>query len=127
MIRDQLLEAVKSALSTLGVDPIPDGVVVERPARREHGDWSTNAALVCSKALGRNPREIGQELADHLDTNRPPHVEALEIAGPGFVNFRLAPTWLHDVLTEVVADGTDSYAKLDIGQGVSINLEFVSA
>ncbi len=127
MIRDQLLAAVHDALVHLGVDTVPDGVVVERPARREHGDWSTNAALVSAKAVGKNPRELGQALADHLDANRPPHVEALEIAGPGFVNFRLAPTWLHDVLIEVIDEGEADYGRLSIGDGLTVNIEFVSA
>ncbi len=127
MIRDQLVDAVEDALTSLGVDPVPENFVVERPARREHGDWSTNAALVSAKAAGRNPRELGQELADYLLEHRPPHVEAMDIAGPGFVNFRLAPTWLHDVLAEVVEQGADNYARLNLGDGQSVNLEFVSA
>ena len=127
MIREQLLEAVTAAMTTLGVDPLPDGAVIERPARREHGDWSTNAALVSSKIAGRNPRELGQELIGLLEADPPTHVEALEIAGPGFVNFRLAPTWLHDLLREVVAEGEASFGRLDIGAGRSVNVEFVSA
>ncbi len=127
MIKDRLFEAVADALSNLGVDSVPSGVVVERPARREHGDWSTNAALVSAKAAGRNPRELGQALADYLTENRPPHVEALEIAGPGFVNFRLAPTWLHDVLAQVLAEGEADYGRINLGDGLKINLEFVSA
>ena len=127
MIRDQLADAVQDALSNLGVDPVPDNFVVERPARREHGDWSTNAALVSAKAAGRNPRELGQELADYLLANRPPHVEAMDIAGPGFVNFTLAPTWLYDVLTDVVTSGAKGYATPNVGDGRAVNLEFVSA
>jgi arginyl-tRNA synthetase len=127
MIRDQLVDAVENALKELGVDPVPSNFVVERPARREHGDWSTNAALVSAKAAGRNPRELGQELADHLLANRPPHVEAMDIAGPGFVNFKLAPTWLFDVLVEVIDQGQDNYAVLDLGAGKPVNVEYVSA
>ena len=127
MIKDQLEHAVHAALAELGVDPVPPSVVVERPARREHGDWSTNAALVSSKIAGKNPRELAQDLIDRLSAASVPHVEALEIAGPGFVNFRLAPTWLHDVLTEVIESGTDGYARLDLGGGQQINVEFVSA
>ncbi len=126
-MREQLLAAVHTALHEMGVIDVPDAVTMERPARREHGDWSTNAALVCSKILGRNPREIGQELADNLDANRPKHVEALEIAGPGFVNFRLAPTWLYDVLVDVVAAGEDNFGRQDLGGGKRVNIEFVSA
>ena len=127
MIRDDLASAVDDALRSLGVDPVPSGVVVERPARREHGDWSTNAALVSSKAAGRNPRELGQALADHLAVHRPPHVESLDIAGPGFVNFTLAPTWLHDVLVEVVTAGEGGYGRLDLGGDLPVNVEYVSA
>jgi arginyl-tRNA synthetase len=127
VIRDDLLEAVHAALTTLGVPDIPAAVVIERPARPEHGDWSTNAALVCSKALGKNPREIGQALADALSADPPKHVEAVEIAGPGFVNFRLANTWLYDVLADVVAGGVDGYARPALGDGLRVNVEFVSA
>ncbi len=56
-----------------------------------------------------------------------PHVERLDIAGPGFINFVLAPTWLHDELREVVEKGTDGYARPEIGAGIEINLEFVSS
>ena len=127
MIRDDLLGAVHAALATLGVADVPDAVVIERPARPEHGDWSTNAALVCSKVLGKNPREIGQALADELSANPPAHVEAVEIAGPGFVNFRLANTWLYDVLADVVAGGVDGFARTESGRGLRVNVEFVSA
>ncbi|MEM9651733.1 MAG: arginine--tRNA ligase [Actinomycetota bacterium] len=127
MIRDQLVDAVADALKALGVDPVPANFVVERPARREHGDWSTNAALVSARAAGRNPRELGQALADHLLANRPPHVEQLDIAGPGFVNFTLAPTWLYDVLVEVITKGTDQYATPNLGDGLAVNVEYVSA
>lgn len=127
MIRQQLLDAVRSALGDLGVDPVPEGVGLERPARREHGDWSTNASLVCAKATKRNPRELGQALLERLEANPPAHVVRLELAGPGFVNFHLAPTWLHEVLAEVVAQGEPSYGRSDLGAGSSVNIEFVSA
>ena len=52
MIRDQLAAALRAALSTLEVDPLPDVVNLERPARREHGDWSSNVALVAAKKAG---------------------------------------------------------------------------
>ncbi len=127
MIRDHLADAVDKALVALGVDRGDKEIVIERPARREHGDWSTNAALVCAKAAGRNPRELGQALADHLLVDRPLHVESIDIAGPGFVNFTLAPTWLHDVLNQVVEQGADDYARLDLGEGLRVNIEYVSA
>lgn len=127
MIRDDLAEAVRGALVALAVDPLPEQVSLERPANRDHGDWSTNVALASAKKAGRNPRELAAELVEHLSLNLPRHVERVEIAGPGFVNFHLAPSWLHDVLVEVVQGGVAGYARPDIGKGERVNVEFVSA
>ena len=127
MIRDSLAAALRTALSTLEIAPLPETIALERPARREHGDWSSNVALVCAKAAGWNPRELAGRLAEILQADPPPHVTAVEIAGPGFVNFRLADTWLHDVLVEVERDGVENYARSTMGAGTRILLEFVSA
>ncbi len=127
MIREDLAAAVRDALHALAVDPLPERVVLERPGRREHGDWSTNAALATAKRAGRNPRELASQLVEHLGANPPRHVTRVELAGPGFVNFHLAPTWLHDVLHEVVEGGTAAYACPDLGHGERVQIEFVSA
>ncbi len=127
MIRDVLAEALAAALDALGVSPRPDEIHLERPARREHGDWSSNIALASAKAAGRNPRELAQQIVDTITADPPAHVESVEIAGPGFVNFRLAPSWLHDVLTEVIEAGSDRYSRLDLGTGTTVNIEYVSA
>ena len=127
MIRDQLADALRAALATLEVDPMPEVIQLEQPARREHGDWSSNVALACAKRAGRNPRELAGQLAEALDAAPPPHVRRVEIAGPGFVNFHLADSWLHDVLDQVIDEGVDGYARLPIGGGRRVNVEFVSA
>jgi arginyl-tRNA synthetase len=127
VIRDDLAAALRDALAASGVDPLPEQVHLERPANREHGDWSSNVALASAKRAGRNPRELAQELVDHVAAQQVPHVEGVELAGPGFVNFRLAPTWLHDVLAEVLEGGVDGFARSDVGGGERVNVEFVSA
>ncbi len=127
MIRDQLAASLRAALSTLEVMPLPDTVNLERPARREHGDWSSNVALATAKKAGWNPRELAGKVAEILNADLPPHVTSVEIAGPGFVNFRLADSWLHDVLVEVLEQGPDGYARADVGAGVKVMVEFVSA
>jgi arginyl-tRNA synthetase len=127
VIRDALAEAVRGALVALAVDPLPETVSLERPANRDHGDWSTNVALASAKRAGRNPRELAADLVEHLSLNLPRHVERVELAGPGFVNFHLAPTWLHDVLMAVVRGGVANYARPDLGGGEKVNVEFVSA
>jgi arginyl-tRNA synthetase len=126
MIRDVLEAALRSALDKAGLDA-PADVGLERPGRREHGDWSSNVALASAKAAGRNPRELATQIAEILDADPPAHVERVEIAGPGFVNFHLAPTWLHDVLREVVGGGEAHYARLEFGVGERVQVEFVSA
>ncbi|MBU3701430.1 MAG: arginine--tRNA ligase [Acidimicrobiia bacterium] len=127
MIRDQLATALRSALVSLEIHPVPDRIELERPARREHGDWSSNVALVSAKAAGWNPRELAGRVAEILNADPPAHVTAIEVAGPGFVNFRLSDSWLHDVLREVLAAGVADYARADIGADTRILLEFVSA
>ena len=126
MIRAVLEDGLRSALAGVGVEA-PDVVQLERPARREHGDWSSNVALATSKAAGRKPRELAEELARALTDAPPRHVERVEVAGPGFVNFHLHESWLHDVLTEVVEGGEEGYARLDLGAGTPVDVEFVSA
>jgi arginyl-tRNA synthetase len=126
MIIEILSDALTEALVACGVDAAPDTINLERPGRREHGDWSSNVALASSKAAGRSPHDLAQDLADHLNANLPPHVEAVEIAGPGFVNFRLADSWLHDVLRDVLTEGRQYGHTVD-GAGVKVIVEFVSA
>jgi arginyl-tRNA synthetase len=126
VIRDDLASALRAALTEVGIEP-PVEIHLERPGRREHGDWSSNVAMATAKNAGRNPRELAGELVAALNASPPAHVERVEIAGPGFVNFHLRETWLHDVLADVLAGGEHGYARLDIGGGKKVNVEFVSA
>ncbi len=122
-----LTGAISAALTRLGVDAEPSRIGLERPARADHGDWSTNAALVSAKGAGLAPCELAQQLAAELDGAGLPHLDRTEVAGPGFVNMHLAPSWLHEVLAEVLREGVDGYACSDIGSGQTVDLEFVSA
>ncbi len=131
MIRDTLAAAVETAATGIGLDPSAVTWTMEQPARREHGDWSANIALASAKQAKRSPRDVAADLVVALEAmvaaGDLPHVERLEIAGPGFVNFHLLPTWLHDVLTDVVTAGEDGWARLEDGAGTKVNVEFVSA
>ena len=126
MIRDVLVTALRAALTEVGIEP-PAEIHLERPSRREHGDWSSNVAMATAKAHGRVPRDLAGDLVDRLNAAPPAHVERAEIAGPGFVNFHLRETWLHDVLAEVIVGGEADHARPDIGGGRKVNVEFVSA
>lgn len=127
MIREALEASLRDALSAAGVEDVPATITLSRPARREHGDWSSNVALAVARSAGRSPRELATDLAERLRAAPPAHVERVEVAGGGFVNFHLRDTWLHDVLTDIVAAGEDGYARADIGGGRRVNIEFVSA
>ncbi|HWA18995.1 MAG TPA: arginine--tRNA ligase [Devosia sp.] len=97
---------------------------VEPPRDPGHGDLSSNAAMVIAKPLGKNPREIAAALAEAFKSD--PDVSSVEVAGPGFVNFRLTgPAW-HRVLRSVKAEGA-AYGKVDLGHGQKVNVEYVSA
>jgi arginyl-tRNA synthetase len=126
VIRDSLTAALRAALADVGIDA-PAEIHLERPGRREHGDWSSNVAMATAKANGRVPRDLAGELVERINAAPPAHVERAEIAGPGFVNFHLHETWLHDVLADVVAGGEEGFARLDLGGGRKVNVEFVSA
>ena len=98
--------------------------VVEPPRDPGHGDLSSNAAMVVAKPLGKNPREIAAALVAAFKED--PDVQSVEVAGPGFINFRLnEPAW-HRVLKSVDTLGA-AFGQADIGKGEKVNVEYVSA
>lgn len=125
MIADVLTAAVAEAMRAIGVD-IDRPVAIEQPSIREHGDWSTNVALAYSKSAGMPPRALAERLVTELQSAALAHVDQITIAGPGFVNFHLRPSWLHEALVEVLRAGSE------FGRGASGSLghamvEFISA
>lgn len=126
MIADDLVSALAAALARADL-PTPAGGAEVVPAKhRDHGDWQTNVALVLAKQVGASPRDVAARVVGALEAAMPAHVERLEIAGPGFVNFFLAPTWLHEVLRAAVTEGA-RFGHGTTAAGQRINLEFVSA
>jgi arginyl-tRNA synthetase len=99
-------------------------IAVEPPRDPAHGDVSTNAAMVLAKPAGLAPRAIAELLAEALRTH--PAVTEVAIAGPGFLNWRLADSFWRDRLGELLAAGTD-YGTSTIGKGAAVNVEYVSA
>ena len=98
---------------------------VEIPKDSANGDFAANHAMAGAKALHMAPRKIAEALianADLADT----WFASVEVAGPGFINFRLADRWYADVLQAVTEEGTD-YGRIDIGHGQKVMVEFVSA
>lgn len=125
-VTNQLEEAAQTAkaVGELTFIELPS-YVLEEPRERQHGDLATNLAMVLAKQTKRSPRDIATTLIKHLDTTGT-WIESSEIAGAGFINFRLNPLWLTDVINEVLKAG-ERYGQVDIGKGQKIQVEFVSA
>ncbi|QXB18201.1 arginyl-tRNA synthetase [Corynebacterium coyleae] len=108
----------------LDASVVPDTVTVERPRNPEHGDYATNIALQVAKKAGTNPRELAGWLAEVLAED--PAIAAAEIAGPGFINLRLAADAQGQLVAKVLEEGA-AFGNSDIYAGEKVNLEFVSA
>ena len=98
---------------------LPEGAslsgTVEIPKDTQNGDYAANHAMTGARALHMAPRKIAEALAENLDLDGS-WFSSVEVAGPGFINFRLAPGWYADVLSCVNAEGAD-YGRVDEGRG----------
>ncbi|MHA2788704.1 arginine--tRNA ligase [Corynebacterium sp. S7] len=103
---------------------VPETVTVERPRNPEHGDYATNIALQVAKKAGTNPRDFAGWLSDELLSS--PEIDSAEVAGPGFINLRLAAAAQGSIVSEVL-DQAEKFGNSEIYAGQKINLEFVSA
>ena len=125
----QLGAAVRAAVAAaveageLAVD-VPAEVSVERPRSKDHGDYATNVALTLAKPAGRPPREVAELVAARLRSAD--GVAGVDVAGPGFLNVRLAEAALGRVALDVVSAGA-AYGRNASAAGTAVNLEFVSA
>ena len=121
------IDAVLNALEMEGVLPAdtPRGnVAVEPPRDPSHGDLATNAAMVLAKPAKTNPRALAEKIVEHLQ--REPDIDAADIAGPGFINLRLSPdAWRRELLA--IAELGDDYGRSALGDGQTVNVEYVSA
>lgn len=126
-INQALKEAIAEAIIAAGLaqrEDIP-ALVLEVPKDKAHGDLATNAAMQLSRIAKKNPRQIAEELIGHLDYAKA-GIEQAEIAGPGFINFRLGKSYLYPVMEQVYSQG-DNYGRVNAGQGERVEMEFVSA
>ncbi|MFT7144246.1 MAG: arginyl-tRNA synthetase [Alphaproteobacteria bacterium] len=122
----QQVECALKALKTEGF--LPDdldtkNVVVEQPKDLSHGDFATNAAMVLAKAARKNPREIAMKLAELLEGKA--GIASIDVAGPGFINFKMENKCFHEQIETILAQGVD-YGKSNIGADEKVMVEFVS-
>ena len=109
---------------------LPEGAVlsngsVEIPKDTTNGDYAANHAMTGAKAMRMPPRKIAEALAENAELEGS-WFSSIEVAGPGFINFRLAESWYSDVLRAVRAEGAD-YGRVNVGEGKKLMVEFVSA
>ena len=108
---------------------LPEGAVlrgtVEIPKDTANGDYAANHAMTGAKAMRMPPRKIAEALVKNLELDGT-WFSSVEVAGPGFINFRLADSWYGDVLKAVVEEG-ENYGRIDEGKGQKVMVEFVSA
>ena len=123
----QLRELVEAALVEVGVQRLDVEFVVERPQNEGFGEFSTNAALVLGKRLGKSPRDFASELIGTSAFSTFPFTQGYEVAGPGFINFKMKPVHLHMQVLEVLEEGEASFGRVDVGRNEKVQVEFVSA
>ena len=128
-MKTEIAQLVQAALDrlvaggVLGSDALR-APVIERARDPAHGDFATNAALVNAKAAGMKPRELAERIVEALPAS--PAIAAVEIAGPGFINFRLADDAQLAVVPRILDEG-EAFGRSDIGGGRRVQVEFVSA
>ncbi len=133
-IREKNEEAIKKVIAQaldkaiqqgdFHVETLPE-IMLEVPREKEHGDYATNIAMVLPKLAKKAPRVLAQSIVNHADITDSP-IDTIEIAGPGFINFKLKDQWLYDVVLQI-GDLGDDYGKTTGNSGKTYNLEFVSA
>ncbi len=125
-LRAQLLAAVQDLLSQaeLSCEGIPP-FALDVPRNPEHGDFASNAALLLAKALRRSPRQVAEQLAQVL-LRTCDFLAEVEVAGPGFLNFRLGRASWHTLLARILAEG-ESFGVSRSGEDAAAQVEFVSA
>lgn len=125
-IEGKLKRVIQTAVKkTFDVDMEENAILIELPKDKSHGDYACNTAMQLSRTLKKNPREIATSLLANLDLAAG-DIDTCDIAGPGFLNFKMKSTSLASVITSVLASG-DSYGNNDSGNHLKINVEYVSA
>lgn len=122
-----VMTAIEDAIVKAGIverEQLP-AFVIEVPKDKSHGDLATNVAMQLTRIAKRNPRQIAEAIIENLD-QASASIESAEIAGPGFINFRMDKSYLYDVVSDVAKQGAD-YGRVKTGHGQRVQVEFVSA
>ncbi|MDU0204590.1 arginine--tRNA ligase [Paenibacillus sp. MAH-36] len=120
-------QAIADAVAAAGIvdaAQLPE-IILEVPKEKTHGDFATNIAMQLTRIAKQNPRQIAEQIIANLQKDKANIAEA-EIAGPGFINFKMNKVYLYPVIADVLAQG-ERYGARNVGQGLKVQVEFVSA
>ena len=125
-LRQAVIKAINKAVSE---GELPEGeapeFTIEVPNDRAHGDFATNAAMVSARVFRKAPAVIAKAILDRLDL-KSTYASSAEIAGAGFINFRLSDNFYADILIDILNE-KENFGRSDFGKGKSVDVEFVSA
>lgn len=122
-IEFELKQAIQSAVKkAFDIELEAAKIVIETPKNKDHGDFSSNVAMQLTRELRQNPRMIAEKIVENFENE---HVEKLDIAGPGFINFILSKGRISKIVEEVLAK-QETYGQQP-ANGIKVNLEYVSA
>jgi len=120
ILKAEAAKILQKALTKLGIE---HQVQVDYPRDPRFGDYTTNVAMVIAKELGEKPRDLAQSIACAIDH---PMVNAVEVAGAGFINLRMKKAWWSSAFSRLLQD-PESFGSLTLGKGKKVQVEFVSA
>lgn len=120
-MKEKLEVLIRETLSTLGVDA--DTILIEYPADPTHGDYATNAALLYAKKAGVSPRKLAADLVVEMLRESTEEIANIEVAGPGFINFRLSTKYFAEAL-QVALDAGNSWGTNNILKGKKVMVEY---
>ncbi len=124
-LRNLLVDAVQRAQQQGVLPPVavPE-ITIETPQKPEHGDYASNVALKMARTARMDPMSIALTLANQIVSAG--FISGVEVAKPGFLNFRLSPAWLASQVEDVLAQGA-GYGSVPLGNGATVQVEYVSA
>ncbi|HRT67590.1 MAG TPA: arginine--tRNA ligase, partial [Bacteroidota bacterium] len=123
MFKNYIREIIKDSLSKIGIEQ--KEIIIEYPKNSQFGDISTNIAMQLAGELKRSPRQIAQQIIENFDYN-PDYIEQINIAGAGFINFKLNKNYYHFIFQKISEQG-ENYGFTNLGNSRKAQIEYVSA
>ncbi len=122
-IAETIQQSIQKALESLNISDV--SFVVEHPSDLDHGDYATNVALAASKSTQKNPREVAEMIVNEIKKQVIPEISDITIAGPGFINFTLAPEFFNQSIAEIL-DHEKDFGNVSAHAGKKILVEHSS-